>query len=227
MKIRVFNRSEMNTPQYLEWLKDITNFLSTIGMNRGSAKIRAWEYGIPLQDIELKSSDICLDTGSYNTYIGTYLAQFVSKMYVTDSFEWSKRDYIKAMNRPSPKEWMEKVRSAGKNIFPVQDSISESKWENERFDNVFCFSTIEHVPNHEKAIQELWRVLKPGGQLLLTTDISNRGQRYQNYGRIYTPAQIGKLFSKIGVSLPPFTIPNNREDLAFDTFTCMSIYLRK
>lgn len=39
----------------------------------------------------------------------------------------------------------------------------------EAFDVVLCTEVLEHLPEPQKAINEMWRVLKPGGTLLLTT----------------------------------------------------------
>ena len=35
------------------------------------------------------------------------------------------------------------------------------------FDAVFCFEVLEHIPDTEKAVAEMARVLKPGGKLLI------------------------------------------------------------
>lgn len=37
------------------------------------------------------------------------------------------------------------------------------------FDRVFCFQVLEHVPDQAKFVQELLRVCRPGGMLMLTT----------------------------------------------------------
>ncbi len=42
-------------------------------------------------------------------------------------------------------------------------------FENEEFDMVHCAETIEHLEYPEKAIDEMWRVLKPEGILIITT----------------------------------------------------------
>ncbi len=47
--------------------------------------------------------------------------------------------------------------------------IESLEFEDNSFDTVFSFETIEHVPNPPRAVQELARVLKPGGRLYLTT----------------------------------------------------------
>jgi 2-polyprenyl-3-methyl-5-hydroxy-6-metoxy-1,4-benzoquinol methylase len=41
--------------------------------------------------------------------------------------------------------------------------------EDGSFDTVISCETIEHVPNPQKAVQELSRILRPGGRLFLTT----------------------------------------------------------
>lgn len=37
------------------------------------------------------------------------------------------------------------------------------------FDHVVSFEVLEHIPDYERVLQELFRVLRPGGYLLLTT----------------------------------------------------------
>lgn len=58
-----------------------------------------------------------------------------------------------------------------------------------RFDVVLCTEVLEHIPEPQKAIDEMFRVLKPGGTLLLTTrflfpihDAPHDYFRYTKYG---------------------------------------------
>jgi len=41
----------------------------------------------------------------------------------------------------------------------------------ETFDVVLCTEVLEHIPDPQRAIDEIYRVLAPGGQLLLTTRV--------------------------------------------------------
>lgn len=47
--------------------------------------------------------------------------------------------------------------------------------ESESQDIVYCVSVIEHIPNFASVIDEMVRVLKPDGQLILTVDIDLQG----------------------------------------------------
>jgi 2-polyprenyl-3-methyl-5-hydroxy-6-metoxy-1,4-benzoquinol methylase len=41
--------------------------------------------------------------------------------------------------------------------------------KSESFDAILCFETIEHISNHKEFLLELYRLVKPGGELILTT----------------------------------------------------------
>ena len=51
----------------------------------------------------------------------------------------------------------------------VIGSVLEIPFENNSFDIIISSEVIEHVPNPLVAIKEMYRVLKPGGTLILTT----------------------------------------------------------
>ncbi len=42
-------------------------------------------------------------------------------------------------------------------------------WKNSTFDNITSYETLEHLPDPGKIINEFFRVLKPGGELILST----------------------------------------------------------
>lgn len=51
----------------------------------------------------------------------------------------------------------------------VQGSITELPYPENYFDFIFCTEVLEHVLDYKKGIEEINRVLKPNGRLLLTT----------------------------------------------------------
>ncbi|MDP1843180.1 MAG: methyltransferase domain-containing protein [Sediminibacterium sp.] len=50
----------------------------------------------------------------------------------------------------------------------IQGSITELPFENDQYDLVCAFDVIEHVEDDQKAINELFRVCKPGGHIAIT-----------------------------------------------------------
>ena len=48
-------------------------------------------------------------------------------------------------------------------IADVKADICDLPFEDNRFDVVFCNHVLEHIPDDTKAMQELYRVMKPGG----------------------------------------------------------------
>ncbi|MFN4299408.1 MAG: class I SAM-dependent methyltransferase [Thermaurantimonas sp.] len=47
-----------------------------------------------------------------------------------------------------------------------QGDILNIPFEDEVYDLVICLGVLQHTPSTEKALQELWRVVKPGGKLI-------------------------------------------------------------
>ena len=80
----------------------------------------------------------------------------------------------------------------------VQDATA-LPYADASFDHCICISVIEHIPGDgdSRAMAEMWRVLRPGGVLELTTEVSEGGEdRYvdqQVYGEA-SPEEGGRVF---------------------------------
>lgn len=61
-------------------------------------------------------------------------------------------------------------------------------WPDAHFDTVIAGGTLEHVPNDGESLTELWRVLKPGGALLIT-HLPSSGSWSEFVSRRLFPAQ--------------------------------------
>ncbi|GEM_PF-4691704 len=134
---------------------------------------RPWEYDKVYQYGEFNSNDAVLDAGAMHTYFCIYLAQFVKKIEVVDNFYWAKREYLKTEKLMSPEEWIQYVEQKGMGKIHGGDAdIAHLPYESNTFDKVLCVSTIEHVLEDHRGIQELARVLKKNGKLLLTTEFN-------------------------------------------------------
>ena len=65
--------------------------------------------------------------------------------------------------------------------------IEEIPYPNEHFDYIICMHVLGHVTNEQKAIEELFRVLKPQGQALIMTLIDkNREKTFEDIA-VVTP----------------------------------------
>lgn len=86
------------------------------------------------------------------------------------------------------------------NNFSVQIGNALSlKYDNGIFDTVISISVIEHIEGtgDKKAIQEMWRVLKPGGKLIITTNVMRKGSteyRQQDQYSLGLKTHKGKYF---------------------------------
>lgn len=55
---------------------------------------------------------------------------------------------------------------AGKTV--LHEDICAPSFPSESVDLAVCLDVLEHIPNYDLALEECYRVLKPGGQLLIT-----------------------------------------------------------
>jgi len=168
---------------------------------------RGWEFYTSFYNADLKNTDIVLDTGAYNIFFCVVLKDYVKKIYSTDNFYWAERDGTKKSNLPLPEQWMAEINRVepGKLIAQKAD-LTNLPFENNKFDKIFCISVIEHVKNDLKGMEEMFRVLKPGGILLLTTEVNKRlnkpySEADGSYYRIYSYEQIMSLIKKAGFKL--------------------------
>jgi len=50
---------------------------------------------------------------------------------------------------------------------PVKADARKLPFRDKNFDLVFCVDTLEHIPNYEKVIKEIYRIAKPRGYILI------------------------------------------------------------
>ncbi len=73
------------------------------------------------------------------------------------------------------------LRSANvSSILPVQYGGGSLPVADASVDIVLCYEVIEHVPDEEKALSEIHRVLKPGGELIIS--VPNKAWIFETHG---------------------------------------------
>ncbi|PIE52442.1 SAM-dependent methyltransferase [Candidatus Fermentibacteria bacterium] len=69
------------------------------------------------------------------------------------------------------------------------DDITNISQPNEKFDAVFVFEILHHVPNWKQAIKELYRVIRTGGHLFIC-EVNNEGVRFvDKYFKFHHPEE--------------------------------------
>lgn len=66
------------------------------------------------------------------------------------------------------------------NIALTGGSAEELPFNSKTFEYVTCFEVLEHVKDQQKTLSEIWRVLKPGGELLLS--VPHRWWIFETHG---------------------------------------------
>lgn len=129
---------------------------------------RYWEFDFVNRNIISHGKQKILDVSSPR-FFGLYLAsKFKNIEYVMINPD--KNDVIET-------EFYHKA-SSSLNNFSVQIGNALSlKYDNGIFDTVISISVIEHIEGagDKIAIKEMWRVLKPGGKLIITTNVMRKG----------------------------------------------------
>ena len=115
--------------------------------------------------------------------------------------------------------------------FQVMDA-SKLDFPDEYFDAVFDFGIIHHIPNWKDCLDEIKRVLKPNGELVLedlsifsfTKGIGKFWRIISDhpYQSMYTPAQFTEFLNEIG-----FTIENYKESNPFRFVKFFSLNAKK
>ncbi len=87
----------------------------------------------------------------------------------------------------------------------AQGSLTDLPYEPGVFDGCLCTEVIEHIADHDKAVSELWRVLKPGG-LLLASVPQNPAPYDPNHARQgYDAAEFRALLERNGFQVVTMT----------------------
>jgi SAM-dependent methyltransferase len=85
----------------------------------------------------------------------------------------------------------ESARKGGGSASFVVGDLAALPFAEDSFDVVVCFETIEHVPDQERALDELRRVLAPNGLLAISSpnrDVYQEGNPFHTHE--YTPAEL-------------------------------------
>jgi SAM-dependent methyltransferase len=93
------------------------------------------------------------------------------------------------------------IVQSDQNTVDVICPATDLKFENNRFDSVLCTQVLEHVFEHDKLMSEAFRVLKPGGNLILTVPFAwELHEEPYDFFR-YTKHALKQLFEQTGFEI--------------------------
>ncbi|MEM9161280.1 MAG: class I SAM-dependent methyltransferase [Verrucomicrobiota bacterium] len=171
-------------------------------------RMRDWELSQVLYAIgENKRYSRALDTGSVNTFLSLWLTQVADQAIASDLL--GQRIYKNILRRlrilpRKPTEanietWLKAIKAKSK--VPVKNvDLTQIKFPDDHFDLITSISVVEHIPRIEAAIAEMYRILAPGGKLLITTDCTPQGKPLERGVRYFTHQELKDLFSPYPVT---------------------------
>ena len=170
-------------------------------------RMRDWELARVLSAVRsVPVGSSVLDTGSFNTYLPLALASSGYRVTASDLI-W--RRMLKSCERrlglaPAKAseapyfEWLGVYRRAG---VPVRNlNVTRLSCPDASFDCIVALSVIEHVPDAARGLREMYRVLAPGGRMLVTTDCSPEPTPYTRGVRYFSPAELEALVAPYAVT---------------------------
>lgn len=173
-------------------------------------RMRDWELLRILDGVQrLPPRARLLEVGSFNTYLAAYLAVQGRTVTASDRLAARRRkSFLRRVGLAAPKPveapygaWRSVLRRAGAEVRDLD--ATRLPFADATFDGVIALSVLEHIPPIERAIAELYRVLKPGGRLLATIDCAPEPAPYARGVRYFAPAELEALFAPYPVTSPP------------------------
>jgi len=131
---------------------------------------RQWEYPYvynKVREVAEKGAELnVLDAGSGVTFFPYYLSNELS-----DS-------NIHCCDYDDLEKTFDEINSQlNKKIKFLNSDLRSLPYERESFHVIYCISVLEHTNEYERIIDEFYRLLRPGGSLVITFDISLDGTR--------------------------------------------------
>ena len=127
------------------------------------------------------------------------------------------------------------IIQSDKNRVDVICPVTDLKFTNEQFDAVFCTQVLEHVFEHNKMMNEIFRVLKPGGNVILTVPFAwELHEEPYDFFR-YTKHALKQLFESTGFEID-YIKPNGgkwaaiyqlRNNMMYDSFKKNKTFINK
>jgi SAM-dependent methyltransferase len=155
---------EFRSPEY-QWPRDALHNWS-----------RVWEYAYAydfLRECRREPAMVVADLGSGVTFFPFAVARLGYSVICTDTDPVCAHDLPRAAKATSHAPGSLTFRPTNGDTLPFGD---------EELDAIYCISVLEHIERPENTVQEMARVLKPEGWLILTIDLDMNGRHQIGIG---------------------------------------------
>ena len=186
---------------------------------------RDWELFQVLKQIPTDNTKIrVLDTGSFNTFTGFWLATYTERPVVSDllpqRFFKSTLRYSGFLPRKKNElfflRWKSILRKGAPHLSIKNIDLLNIPYPHSTFDYITSISVIEHIENTGKALAQMYRCLKPGGKLLITTDCHQTGLPFSKGVRFRSIEELEKLFKEYSVTSSYVTPSFDKENWCYN-----------
>ncbi len=157
---------------------------------------KVFEFKEMLRGVQMKSADVILDIGCGDGALALILGKGAAKVVGVDINP-------SAIDRANS---MATVTASSIKAEFLCKKLEEAGFVDGSFDKIFSFSVIEHIPNYREVLREARRVLKPGGQMVISVDSlmgmsAERIERHRTVFKVqhyFTPTTLRELLKEIG-----------------------------
>jgi 2-polyprenyl-3-methyl-5-hydroxy-6-metoxy-1,4-benzoquinol methylase len=190
-------------------------FACPVGVQHWS---RLFEWPWAVEASNLQRRDVVLEAGGGNSEFQFLLARY-SRHVV---------NYDQAQEMLDVSE-MDARRMGIHNVVFRRGQLESIYYPDNHFEKVFCISVIEHAEGAEACVDEMMRVLKPGGRLLLTMDIVDRIERVETT-YLFDAQRAQRLLARWALQVPPFPADGLRQSIRqgdSNTLTVLCVMVQK
>ncbi len=172
--------TDLDTAEWADWLGRLSHsqrrFLQATGLRTDDWHLgwpadalhqfnRQWEYPYVARALGQTDGKRILDAGAGFTFFPFFLAEAGYEVTCVDLDRRLAADFDSANS------------GLCQHVPLVLADLKAIPFRDNAFDQVYCISVMEHTPDHSHILRELARVLRDGGRLILTCDVSLDGTR--------------------------------------------------
>ena len=155
--------------EYEEWVTNFRSIVQEKGKYPDRLAHELDSYFI-YKNLDIGYNDKVLEFGCGFSYPYIYFSKFCEEFILSDDFSWCKRDYA-IKDKLDPNTVITEAKKHF-NVKPMQFSATKIPFPDNYFDKVYSISVMEHIEKDSKAMDEVYRVLKPGGKFVFTTEVN-------------------------------------------------------